>query len=173
MAVPSSGTLSLASIRGELQNNSYSAYTSAATCLEEASEGTYGTINTDNAASNRPDGSDPHCMSEFYAYDHDASSGGSWASYTLVYKSGKFSDCSGVCGGSGSNVTVHVLNGGGSVQSIFDNDETIYSSSSGGSPPLAASGWYAEGTSTGDECGKWSNSGSGSWVSGFQGQCGQ
>ena len=78
-----------------------------------------------------------------------------------------------VCGGSGSNVTVHVLNGGGSVQSIFDNDETIYSSSSGGSPPLAASGWYAEGTSTGDECGKWSNSGSGSWVSGFQGQCGQ
>ena len=173
MACPSSGALSLASIRGEIENNSYAAYTSASTSLESASEGTYDTINTNNAASDRPDGSDPHAMSEFYAYDHDASSGGSWAAYTLVYKSGKFSDCSGVCGGSGSNVTVHVLNGGGSVQSIFDNDETIYSSSSGGSPPLAASGWYAEGTSTGDECGKWSSSGSGQWVSGFQGQCGQ
>ena len=72
MAVPCSGALSLASIRGELQNNSYSAYTSATTCLEEASEGTYGTINTDNDAADRPNGSDPHCMSEFYAYDHDA-----------------------------------------------------------------------------------------------------
>ena len=173
MACPSSGALSLASIRGEIENNSYAAYTSAATSLESASEGTYDTINTNNDAADRPDGSDPHAMSEFYSYDHDASSSGSWASYTLVYKSGKYSDCSGVCGGSGSNVTVHVLNGGGSVQSIFDNDETIYSSSSGGSPPLAASGWYAEGTSTGDECGKWSSSGSGSWVSGFQGQCGQ
>ena len=173
MACPSSGALSLASIRGEIENNSYAAYTSASTSLESASEGTYDTINTNNDAADRPDGSDPHAMSEFYSYDHDASSSGSWASYTLVYKSGKYSDCSGVCGGSGSNVTVHVLNGGGSVQSIFDNDETIYSSSSGGSPPLAASGWYAEGTSTGDECGKWSSSGSGSWVSGFQGQCGQ
>ena len=173
MACPSSGALSLASIRGEIENNSYAAYTSAATSLESASEGTYDTINTNNDAADRPDGNDPHAMSEFYSYDHDKSSSGNWAAYTLVYKSGKFSDCSGVCGGSGSNVTVHVLNGGGSVQSIFDNDETIYSSSSGGSPPLAASGWYAEGTSTGDECGKWSNSGSGSWVSGLQGQCGQ
>jgi len=172
MACPSSGALSLASIRGEIENNSYAAYTSAATSLESASEGTYDTINTNNDSADRPDGSDPHAMSEFYAYDHDAAAAG-WAAYTLVYKSGKYSDCSGVCGGSGSNVTVHVLNGGGSVQSIFDNDETIYSSSSGGSPPLAASGWYAEGTSTGDECGKWSSSGSGSWVSGFQGQCGQ
>ena len=169
MAVPSSGALSLASIRGELENNSYAAYTSAATSLEEASTGDYGIINTGNAAADRPDQVTPHAMSEFYAYDHDISSG--WAAYTLVYKSGKFSDCSGVCGGSGSNVTVHVLNGGGSVQSIFDNDETMYQSSGGGS--LAASGWYAEGTSTGDECGKWSNAGSGSWVSGFQGQCGQ
>ena len=172
MACPSSGALSLASIRGEIENNSYAAYTSASTSLESASEGTYDTINTNNDSADRPDGSDPHAMSEFYSYDHDAAAAG-WAAYTLVYKSGKYSDCSGVCGGSGSNVTVHVLNGGGSVQSIFDNDETIYSSSSGGSPPLAASGWYAEGTSTGDECGKWSSSGSGQWVSGFQGQCGQ
>ena len=89
MACPSSGALSLASIRGEIENNSYAAYTSAATSLESASEGTYDTINTNNDAADRPDGSDPHAMSEFYSYDHDASSSGSWASYTLVYKSGK------------------------------------------------------------------------------------
>ena len=35
---------------------------------------------------------------------------------------------SGVCGGSGSNLTVQVLNGGGSVQSIIDNDENMYQS---------------------------------------------
>ena len=44
MAVPSSGALSLASIRGELENNSYAAYTSAATSLEEASTGDYGRL---------------------------------------------------------------------------------------------------------------------------------
>ena len=55
MAVPSSGALSLASIRGELENNSYAAYTSAATSLEEASTGDYGIINTANAAADRPD----------------------------------------------------------------------------------------------------------------------
>ena len=88
MAVPSSGALSLASIRGELENNSYAAYTSAATSLEEASTGDYGTINTANAAADRPDQVTPHAMSEFYAYDHDVSSG--WAAYTLVYKSGKY-----------------------------------------------------------------------------------
>ena len=29
------------------------------------------TINLGNAPSNRPDGSVPHAMSEFYSYDHD------------------------------------------------------------------------------------------------------
>jgi hypothetical protein len=71
MAVPSSGTLSLARIRGELQSNNYSLYTSAATSLGSSSNGTYGTINTYNSAANRPDGNQPHKMSEFYAYDHD------------------------------------------------------------------------------------------------------
>ena len=71
MAVPSSGQLSLASIRGELNNNTYSPYTATATRLLHASDGTYETINTNNAVADRPDGSTPHAMSEFYNYDHD------------------------------------------------------------------------------------------------------
>jgi hypothetical protein len=72
MAVPSSGTLRLASIRNEIENNVYEAtYTASATSLASASNGTYGSINTYNSSANRPDGSTPHAMSEFYAYDHD------------------------------------------------------------------------------------------------------
>jgi len=78
MAVPSSGSLSLASIRGELQTNNYSLYTSAATSLGSASNGTYGTINTSNPSADRPDGNTPHAMSEFYAYDHDLVVNDAW-----------------------------------------------------------------------------------------------
>ena len=49
--------------------------------LEEVSDGTVDTINTVNASADRPDGSAPHSMSEFYSYNHDAASsswGGSW-----------------------------------------------------------------------------------------------
>ena len=72
MAVPNSGILRLASIRNELENNVYEVtYTANATSLTSASTGTYGTINAANAATDRPDGSTPHAMSEFYNYDHD------------------------------------------------------------------------------------------------------
>ena len=98
MAVPGSGALSLAGIRAHLGGGAYNTTSTVQSSLEDCSDGTVATINTNNASADRPDGSDPHAMSEFYAYDHDASSGGSWASYTLVYKSGKYSDCSGVCG---------------------------------------------------------------------------
>ena len=83
MAVPSSGTLRLASIRNELENNYYQAtYTGSATGLKQASIGTYGTINTANAASDRPDGGmSNHAMSEFYNYDHDKISGNAHITY--------------------------------------------------------------------------------------------
>lgn len=75
MAVPSSGAISLAKIRDEIENNNYNAnlygYTSGPTSLTDISDGTYDTINTANAVSNRPDGSIPHSMGEFYSYDHD------------------------------------------------------------------------------------------------------
>ena len=76
MAVPSSGELSMIGIRRELGNNNYNStatqYTNVS--LEDMSTGVNGTINTVNASSDRPDGSTPHQMSEFYAYDHDAAS---------------------------------------------------------------------------------------------------
>ena len=74
MAVPSSGTLSLAGIRAELATNTYNASATTQASLLQCSNGTVATINTANASSDRPDGSTPHAMSEFYAYDHDLSS---------------------------------------------------------------------------------------------------
>jgi len=63
MALTSSGTISMSDIRTELG-------ASGAISLKEASDGTVATINTNNANGNRPNGSAPHTMSEFYAYDH-------------------------------------------------------------------------------------------------------
>jgi hypothetical protein len=42
--------------------------------LKDASDGTVATINTANASTDRPDGTAPHAISEFYSYDHSASS---------------------------------------------------------------------------------------------------
>ena len=74
MAVPASGELSLWKIMNEVDDNDYDAggqYSNVS--LEDLSDGTVATINTNNASSNRPDGSAPHAMSEFYSYDHDKS----------------------------------------------------------------------------------------------------
>ena len=83
MAVPASGAISLAKIRDEIENNNYNnsiyGYTSGETSLTSLSNGTYDTINTNNAASDRPDGSAPHAMSEFYNYDHDKQGAFTWA----------------------------------------------------------------------------------------------
>ena len=72
MAVPSSGAISLAGIRAELTTNTYNASATTQASLTNLSIGDVATINTNNAVADRPDGSAPHAMSEFYAYDHDA-----------------------------------------------------------------------------------------------------
>lgn len=64
MALPASGEISMGDIRTELGD-------SGSISLKEASDGTIATINTANAAADRPDGSAPHAISEFYSYDHD------------------------------------------------------------------------------------------------------
>ena len=69
MALTSSGTISMSDIRTELG-------ASGQISLKEASDGTVATINTGNDAANRPDGSAPHAMSEFYSYNHSATSVG-------------------------------------------------------------------------------------------------
>ena len=76
MAVPDSGTVSMRGIRAELGENNYSStsvqYTNIS--LKDMCSGVTATINTANDSANRPDDSAPHSVSEFYSYDHDASS---------------------------------------------------------------------------------------------------
>ena len=73
MAVPSSGELSLLKIRRELGGNYNSSTSHSDVSLKECSDGTVATINTQNASADRPDGSAPHAITEFYAYDHSLS----------------------------------------------------------------------------------------------------
>lgn len=80
MPVPGSGEITLGKIGKELRSTGTGddydngPDTANATSLEDASDGTIDTINTGNDASDRPDGVDPHAMSEFYNYDHNVSS---------------------------------------------------------------------------------------------------
>ena len=77
MPVPASGEISLGKIGKELRStgtgNDYDngPDTQNATSLTEASTGVIDALNTSNDAANRPDGSTPHSMSEFYSYDHN------------------------------------------------------------------------------------------------------
>ena len=86
MAVPSSGTITLFGIAKELELNNYSntipigtyqQYYSTPISLKNMSTGAGGfdPINTANSSANRPNGSTPHSMAEFYSYDHDYSPG--------------------------------------------------------------------------------------------------
>ena len=68
MTLPAaSAAISMSMINTEFGRTSDTANTS----LSDLSDGTVATINTGNASANRPDGSAPHAMSEFYSYDHD------------------------------------------------------------------------------------------------------
>lgn len=71
MAVPSTGSVSMRGIRREIGTNNYSSSTNYTNIsLEDMSEGVNGTINT--ASTSKPNGTNPHKMSEFRGYDHDA-----------------------------------------------------------------------------------------------------
>ena len=67
MALPASGQISINDINVEFGRSG----TTANSSLEDLSDGTVATINTANASADRPDGSAPHAMTEFYSYDHD------------------------------------------------------------------------------------------------------
>ncbi len=76
MPCPSSGAIFLNSIYNELDDNNYSGGTeNSNVSLKDCSTGLVDTINENNSAANRPNGSTPHYMSEFYSYDHDAGGG--------------------------------------------------------------------------------------------------
>ena len=103
MAVPNTGVLSLLGIRREVSGNDYNSSTNYTNIsLEDLSDGTVATINTSNNSDDRPDGSAPHAMSEFYNYDHDLAGLGdasglavqsqTTTSVTFVYTEGTNSD---------------------------------------------------------------------------------
>ena len=73
MACPSSGEITMKGIHQELNLDDYSnaVFDGNLVKMSHLHDGTEGTINTGNASSNRPNGSVPHEMSEFYSYDHD------------------------------------------------------------------------------------------------------
>ena len=93
MGCPASGQLSLNSIYNELDDNDYNGGTTNSDVslknLCTSGDPPNEDINTaGNNSSDRPDGTAPHQMSEFYSYDHDAAgSGTSWtttiADFTL------------------------------------------------------------------------------------------
>lgn len=83
MAVPSSGQLSLFSIAKEIELNSYTSTIPYPTyqgispyatpiSLTNMSTGAGGFAAINTNSTDRPDGSTPHAMSEFYGYDQDA-----------------------------------------------------------------------------------------------------
>ena len=80
MSLTSSGEISLIEIRDELGG-------SGEVSLIEASDGTIATINTANASADRPDGSTPHQMSEFYSYDHDLVTNATFNAWTGSFSS--------------------------------------------------------------------------------------
>lgn len=74
MAVPSSGPISLRGIINEIDDGDYDSDSfQGAMSLTDFSTGAgdASAINQSNASANRPNGSVPHAMSEFYSYDHD------------------------------------------------------------------------------------------------------
>jgi len=74
MAVPSSGPISLYAIANEVDGGDYDeeAFQGAVSLTDfSTGAGDATAINQSNASANRPNGSVPHAMSEFYSYDHD------------------------------------------------------------------------------------------------------
>ncbi len=67
MALPSSGEISFANINTELGRSS-----TAQIGINEAEAGTYATIN--QASAQKPNGSTPNAINEWYSYDHSAAS---------------------------------------------------------------------------------------------------
>ena len=67
MSLTASGQIKFSDINTEFGRTS----TTGDTSLEDLSDGTVATINTQNDSADRPDGSAPHAISEFYSYDHD------------------------------------------------------------------------------------------------------
>mgnify|MGYP000211111899 CR=1 FL=1 len=130
MALAASGQISISQINTELGRTS----TTANTSLKSCSDGTNGTINTANATADRPDGTAPHSMSEFYSYNHTASSVRSF----LSSEGSRSSNC-------GSDIEkTQYHDGSGTLPVIGD---IVYTNSAG--TVTAANGYYLTSSSGG------------------------
>ena len=69
MALQSSGQIKFSEINTELGRTATLLHS-----LSDSSDGTYATINTQNAVADRPDTTQPHAISEWFSYDHSLSS---------------------------------------------------------------------------------------------------
>ena len=99
MTITGSGQISMSDINTEFGRTS----TTANSSLEDLSDGTVATINTGNASANRPDGSTPHQMSEFYSYDHDLVTNATFGSWVGSFTSGNTVRLLGTVGGGAVN----------------------------------------------------------------------
>ena len=111
MALTSSGQISMSDIRTELSD-------SGEISLKEASDGTIATINTNNGSGYRPDGSAPHSMSEFYAYNHTNDNTTSWSSVP-----GDFSMSVSGLSSTTANKTIQLTNASGNTTIQCSSDE--------------------------------------------------
>ena len=111
MSLPASGEVSMSMINTEFGRTSNTANTS----LSDLSDGTVATINTLNLSANRPDGSTPHTMTEFYSYDHDAATTVGNPSDTSIAFSGSPGDSE----ISHAAVSVAIGNGAGGLDIFF------------------------------------------------------
>ena len=92
--------------------------TTTNTSLKSCSDGTNGTINTANATADRPDGTAPHSMSEFYSYNHTLSS--------VTRFAAAYNERSSNCGA--ERETNYYHDGSGTLPTTED---TIYTNSAG------------------------------------------
>tara|TARA_Y100000389_G_C17373868_1_gene470540 strand:+ start:367 stop:984 length:618 start_codon:yes stop_codon:yes gene_type:complete len=112
MTLPAaSAAISMSMINTEFGRTS----TTANSSLEDLSDGTVATINTGNDSGDRPDGSAPHAMSEFYSYDHDAATTVGNPSDTSISFSGSPGDSE----ISHAAVTVAIGNGAGGLDIFY------------------------------------------------------
>jgi len=135
MALPSSGQIKISDILSEAGLST----TLANASLGELEVGNLFTINTNNPSSDYPDGSAPASISEWFGYDHNASTGNQNVSYWEFLNSGEgirfdrasgtqFSASNDICvsfwvrpewANSDTNVTLFELSSGSSVDRFF------------------------------------------------------
>jgi len=122
MTLTSSGQIKMSEINTELGRTS----TTANTSLEDQSDGTYATINVANPSADRPDGSAPHAMSEFYSYNHSAVTQLNWiyGATTLVSADGAAGGSTQTFDNSGTGFIIDITGSNGPIRCGKENDGT-------------------------------------------------